>query len=525
MVFILKKISILFIFVSITIACSTISEYEQIDAEYTIHDLIEPIAALNQLLLSMDYFDSFFYTDNGDFARILYEYFIYDQNNFREFQYIKLRFHNFKRDEQGYIEKSLSRIDSQGQQIWMFTIVLNNKIQVFEVTTHSTGIPLKFQFKDRGTGDFYEKIPLTAKVFFEDLETLGEENFMEILRAGKNRLIEQRSKELFNNPIELGMEVLDTEPGRIGTIHYSDSFKDKGEVDYWINSKVPGSIVRIVYKDGLGNIVSEIELINIKNDFKNEINDDLISRQPPYDRGVPGLTSEAVSEGSVNNPVQLDQDKRHYGSVGLNNQSFYSLLIENPAQVHVVVKNVFGRIKVDYYGKDNSFQNVGTDILEIESSSFSFYTEGDSTYYFAINDQQDFYTEGEFYEIEVYRNKILQPNVISLIDRIREEAVELVPDNTYSIPITDSSLYYFKTTALKEGNIRVSIDDRNREGELLWYDGINGNYSHVIYSYENRKYILDIKGVQSGTECYYYYCLPEYEKDVKGKLKINISDY
>jgi hypothetical protein len=350
--------------------------------EYTVTDLVKPVAELNQLLIASEFHDYFFYTQNNDLARILYEYFIYKTDNFTKGQFVTLRITNYRTDRQSIVKRGYLGTDDQGYEIWLFQMELYHQKQLFEVQSHASGIPIRFRFLDSSTGNYYEKIPLTAQTFARDVERLGEENFLEILNRGKGELLSRQRTELFNWPVNLGLETIETEAGRFKAVHFHDHFKGNGEADYWINLKVPGSLLKIVYRDAEGNKVSEIELIQIDKRSTLKILENEIRIQPPYDRGVPGLDGVAHSEGSVSNPVEIRAGEKYYGSVGEGGTSYYSINVDDVSELRILVKNIHGYVLLHNYEGDPFFrkekERLFTNSLSIDY--LPIYNQGGSSY-------------------------------------------------------------------------------------------------------------------------------------------------
>jgi len=521
----LKSIIVLFFIVFLLSGCKTNSEYLKIENEYAITDLVRPVASLDLLLLSTDYFDRFFYSDNNDFARIFYEYSVLKYMNFKDNQSVTLKITDYLNDDLFLLKTLYRGKDEEGNEQWLFLLNFNDRKQFFEMKNHSVGIPLSFRFLDRDSNEYYEKIPISATVFQKEMMQMGEENFIKILNAGRDTLFLKKSEELFNSPQNIGVEIIDTEIGPVGAVHFYDSIKGKGEVDYWINNNVPGSIVKVIYRDDSGSIISEIEIIGIDNKSKEIIPDLSQKEQPPYDRGVPGLNNETYSEGTVNEPHLLTPGIAHYGSVMQEDTSYYSVSIDRQSRVDIEVNNVHGKIELKYFGTDQSF-TMEDFAAQLNTQSITDHlVDSGSTLYFSISDNNDRYIKGEFYKIDVHVDSMLPPESVLAINRIHEDARELIMGNKYRFSMNDNSLNYFKTSVGDSSNLQISVVDNERRGRLFWYETQKGNYQNAEYIYENGQHILIIRGITDGATCYYYYCQPSSSDYTSSDMEINVKGF
>ena len=491
------------------------SEYLTITTPYTLESLLVPVVQMNNLGMSLDYFDQFIDYNDFIFPDSLFIFFGMETSDYKIGEGTSLYGESMYDSSPFRMEKALLSRDKLGNSWWQLRIDSYGIELFLEVLINKYDIPQKIRFKDSETGPGIEVVP----------DTLSEQ-----LEAGANIRIQQKFEEgfsnYFSNPEIIGEEIIETPAGEFLTVLVRDFLSETMWVNYWLSPDVPGGIVRTSFTDDSGSETTVTELVKIEESVKQIIpEDNLISLSAGgYSDDIQGNMEPGVSEGNTESPILLYPGEIYYGSVGDGDVSYYKFNIDRRSDLFIEVESLEGEAELLYYGYDSNYYDWSVSSQGPSLNIEDYMVDGGETVYFSINDITDEYSIGEHYNIAVYQNYILDSIGIMMKGDIYDSAKELTSGKKHSLSVGHEGLDYYKTTVKRGPTLEINVLNEPDYGSLIWFDTKNGSFSGMSSEWDSDKKTITIEGLKPGTECYYYFSSDTDLLDPLQKLVLQITE-
>jgi hypothetical protein len=504
----------------------TKSKYLEISTAYTLESLLIPVIQMNELAMSLDYFNQFIDYNDYIFPDYLFMVIGMETGNYESGTGTVLADKGIYDNSRFSMEKALLSEDEAGNIWWQIHINSYGKEVFLEVQVNSYHIPLKIRYIDKKTDIKHEVIPEMASSFERALTEIPIEQLSASIKDRIQQEIKSSSSNIFTNPSIIKEEIIETSGGKFMTVRVRDLLSENQYVDYWLSPDVPGGMVKILYTDANGTVVSDIELTEIKKYITPRIeNDEVISLGSDGSYNNSYSNSEpAYSEGSIENPILIYPEEIYYGSVGDEDISYYKFNVDRRSDLFIEVEGSEGIAELFYFGNDIEYFDWSTSSQGNSLNIEDYMIDGNSTVYFSVNDIADEYSVGEHYSINVYQNYILDSIGIMMNGEIYQLAEELQSGKKHTLTVGPEGLDYYKTTVKKGDKLIITILNEPDFGSLVWYDTENGSYSGMYSEWDSDSKVITIEGLKPGTICYYYFSFDLGLLDPLQKLELKISE-
>jgi len=502
------------------------SEYLIINTPYTLESLLVPVIQMNDVMMSLDYFDQFLEYNDYIFPDYLFQILGMETTNYQPGEGTVL----YGKPENGSLsfayEKALLSRDDSGNSWWQFRIELNGSELFLEVFSNKYDIPLKIRSIDLETDFGFEIVPDIAFDFKNAITQVPAEQLAASVKDKIEQNISEGLSMFFTNPEIIGEEILETPAGKFMTVLVRDSYSDTEWVNYWLTPDVPGGIVRISFiSDGVleSNVTELIELPDL---VELRILEDNVFPMVNgnYDNDIQRSMEPGVSEGSSESPILLSPEEIYYGSVGDGEISYYKFNVDRRSDLFIEVEGLEGEAELIYYGHDSKYYDWTVSSQGSSLNIEDYMINGGKTIYFSVNDIADEYSIGEHYSINVYQSYILDSIGIMMKGDLYNNAEELTSGKKHSLSVGSEGLDYYKTTIKKGSTLQIGIINEPDFGSLMWFDTGNGSYSGMYSEWGSGNRTITIDGLEPGTVCYYYFSSDTDLLDPLQKLELQITE-
>ena len=484
------------------------SDYLIINSPYTLESLLVPVVQMNNLAMSLDYFNQFIEYGDYIFPDYLFRFIGMEASNYLVGEGSVLYSYQENNTPLSSYKKALLSRDVDGNSWWQLQITFYDVELFLEVLVNKYDIPQKIRFINNETGIQYEIVPDIA-VSFE--EALSEMPLDELELSVKNRIDQAFEEDFVNiitNPIIVGEELVETPAGRFKSVHIKDLRSDTTWVNYWLSPDVPGGIVRTSFTADGSSETAITELIKLQVSAQSIFQTKALvlpGTGNDYNE-IPKNMEPGYSEGSSDYPILLFPDEIYYGSVGDGETSYYKINVDRRSDIIIEFQNLAGLAELLYYGEDSSFENWSTGSEGAYALNLEGYMiDSETCIYFSLNDIPDEYSIGEHFSINIYQNYILNSTGIMMKGDIYNNAEELVSGKIHNLSVSSEGLDYYKSTVKKGSSLEITVLNEPEYGSLIWFDTQNGSYSSMYSDWGSGYKTIIINGLKPGTECYYYF--------------------
>ncbi len=485
----------------------------QEDTRYRRYRILSPAIQYHLFFMSTDYFPQFAFGGDHIFADYIGQAFVLEEGSFSDGEgvvYVSKTGADGKQarsERTRRFEKALLQTTAGGNKWWR--VVHSTRPEglypseglYYEVLVSREGIPLLIRYGDPKTGEDVEVELNDPEALKEELSQLSREQIARAINQRRDEIFLSVWNMFFENPEVQGEETVETSAGRFKAFRVRDVLTRMGnvEVDYWISPAVPGNLVKIRYRSRQNGAESSVELSQITKNNVSLIDEDALVRRSPGQ-----AATEAVSEGSPDDPVELTIGSPHYGSVGHGETSYYHLRASKRGDIFVEVTELKGSADLVYYGADSTYRDW---LVSSEGNSpnvESYFVEAGTDLYFSVADIEDEFSVGESYTIDIRQNYILDTTGILIKGEIYDRAVELESGGSHSLTLGAEGLAYYKTTVRRRSNLKILAEGLSPFADLIWFDAQNGSYSEASGERFENGIEWTIRNVTAGTVCYYY---------------------
>ncbi len=482
-----------------------------IRSEYDLSTLRRAVLSYQQLVMSYDYFGQFLWGD-GIFADYLYRIFASEPAPYAVGQGTVL---TVRREGQQFLrlERALVEVKPDGSRWWQVRQAMQNGTIEYAVLVHPFGVPLRIRYRNPQDGQAHERVPFLAERFREALAETPAEVLEKAVAQDVARQLERSSGGTFENPQIVGEEAVEVPAGAFQAVHVRD-LPGSGTVqaDYWLSPDVPGGILKL--EMGHPGEPPELQgvLSRLTRDNRLELTEGELTPEPPGmasggvyvdEGGEGGPAGPASSEGSPQDPVSLAAGDSHYGSVGPGGVSYYRIEVPRRGDITAEVSELAGDAELYFYGSDSTFQDWSNASSGSTLDFQDYLVDPGAVLYFTVVDVPEGETEGESYRIDVRESFVLDRTGILIRGDIYTEARELPLGGTVEDSLREG-LNYYSVTVPNGPTLQVVAEGLPAGVELSWFDVRDGSYSGMYGSDHEGRSEMEIKGLQPGTECYFY---------------------
>jgi hypothetical protein len=270
-------------------------------------------------------------------------------------------------------------------------------------------------------------------------------------------------------------------------------------VDYWLSPAVPGGILRFAYT----NPEETEQWVTDLSELTRGNNREIVASELT---STGGFAEEQMleSEGSPDRPVELSVGEPHYGGVGPEGTSYYSLTADRQSDIYIEVSELTGDAELFYYGQDATFQDWTTSSQGATMNIEDYLVPAGTSLYFSVEDYADEYGQGESYTINADQSFILDRTGIMMRGDIYEQARALRSGQSQMDFLKPDGLNYYKVTVTSGHTLMIQATGLSEYAALSWFDTENGSYSSAHTSSDGRGQRLEVSGLEPGTVCYFY---------------------
>ena len=232
--------------------------------ETDVDSLLTPVVRLSLFRMNVDLYEQFFWDDSIPFSLSLYSIFHETPDGYAEGTGTIIAEKTPEGDIQYVLERALLKMNPDGSIWWQVHHTTIHRSVLYEVLVSERGVPLRIRSTHPDTGERVEAAFELCEELFSSRKEGNEDRFFERLeQRRKTELAEERAF-LFRSPEIIGEERVSVEAGKYSCVHVQDILpEDDLVIDYWIGQKVPGHVVKILYRTSDGSSQGEVELVKV----------------------------------------------------------------------------------------------------------------------------------------------------------------------------------------------------------------------------------------------------------------------
>ena len=494
----------------------------EITKPYSGITLSKSLVLFHELLNSYDYFNQFTWGDYifEDYLTVIYGLVNYpfDTGSGTEISVY---------DNNGRVlEKvvwSVIETNGKGEVWWQTEHSKEGDGSIFyEVLTNRFSVPVSVKFRNTETGKAFSRDTMFGESVRDAMLSMSDDEIQAKLDEERGEDAAAKLLPVYENLKTTGVETVEAGGRKIEAVHYQSSVAEgggSGTLDVWYNPDLPHGIVRIILnKKTVAEITGWIE------GAERKITEDSPHELPAYSTGnnknnEKQLSSEAYSEGTVQNPVKLNTEEVWEGSVEPEGISYYFFEVPSRGDITCTVSGFSGLAELYYFGSDSSFSNwkTGSEGGELDFQEYA--AEKGDLLYFTVNDLSDNYSKGESFYIDIQLDPLLDPLGVRMLNEFRNDP-ETLEKGKNRIKASGSDVMYFIYEADAGGDAELVIEDIDNENEKFYFiDVEEGSFSSSEYAETSNTQKIRITGLEKGARLYFYLVRKE---ELKNK-KINIT--
>ncbi len=237
--------------------------------ETDVDSLLTPVVRLSVFRMNVDLYEQFFWNDRTPFPLSLYSIFHETPDGYAVGTGTIIAEKNAEGDIQYVLERALLKKNADGSMWWQVHQTTMHHTVLYEVLVSGEGVPLRIRSTHPDTDERVEAIFDLGRELFSEREEGNEDQFLGRLEQIRKADFTQERSFLFRKPEIIGKERVSVEGGTYSCVHLRDVLaEDDLVIDYWIGKKVPGRVVKILYRTSDGFSQGEVELVQVSSRYE-----------------------------------------------------------------------------------------------------------------------------------------------------------------------------------------------------------------------------------------------------------------
>jgi hypothetical protein len=465
--------------------------------EFSIRNVRETLVRFHLLQMSYDYYDQFTRGDHifEDYLTTYYglekgpwfpgkgvERTVYDQNGGARMRYSRVL---------------LSR--QEGGDWWQIVQRQGESEILHESLVGPYGIPREIRFIDPGSKAAGSRETMLGESVAEAEAMMSPEEISSRLNEDREEKVREKLPSIYADLEETGRGQVVVAGRSVYAARFTAS-TEAGEIALYYSPDTPGGLLRMTFN---GDVFMEIT--DWLENGKRVIDDSDIPVSPPGEEGF-ALDDGSISEGLPSEPIELRVGEPHYGMVGPDEMSCYTVKAPYRGDLVIDIITECGYVSLYNFQEDNSFSEwvSGTEGTDVEHVTY--YVEKGDRIFFGVEGHPEHGPEGSEYTIALHLNPLLDPLGVRIYGDYAARAKTLRNGATHRLRAMRGALEFYRIFVNGTDRMRVEVANVSLEDvDFKFLDVMNGSYGSMggAWRSKNEKHI-ELTGLSEGSSVYFY---------------------